>query len=265
MKGVDTMKLTLLGVMGSVPGGQSDLGKNTTSLLIESDSNRILIDAGTGIMNFFSDTLEKEHHIIFTHYHLDHVVGLPFIRQLYKPDHTFHMYGPQLQGHNSSTILPTFLREPFLPIDIRDMTSTISHKILVEDSSYSINNFEISTMMVDHPGKCMVYTICCNQKKITILTDFPNKTDNWEEVIEFSSNSDFLYIDGYLMEKETEFLSDYGHCTIEKAIELFKLSNSDKLILSHHKSDRLYKDIKHYESTDIIIAKENQVFHVNKK
>ncbi len=262
MKGVDSMKLTLLGVMGSVPGGQSDLGKNTTSLLIECDDNRILIDAGTGIMNHFGDTVDKEHHVLFTHYHLDHIIGLPFIKQLYKPEHIFHMYGPQLQEHNTSTILPTFLCEPFLPIDLSDISSTIHHTTLIENSKFKINGFEIETIMVDHPGKCMVYNIQCNGKKITILTDYPNENGNQNEIIKFAFNSDILYIDGYLKESEMKYLADYGHSSIENAISVFKQSNSKQLILSHHKSDRLYKEIKQYEDYNIYIAREGQEFKI---
>ena len=262
MKGVDSMKLTLFGVMGSVPGGQSDLGKNTTCLLIECDESRILIDAGTGIMNYFSDAKDKEHHILFTHYHLDHIVGLPFIRQLYMSNQTFHMYGPQLKEHNTSTILPTFLREPFLPIALSDITSEINHNTLMENKSYSINGFTIQTMIVDHPGSCMVYSIQCNDKKITILTDFPNENGNQDDIIKFTYGSDIVYIDGYLKQYEMKYLADYGHSSIENAIALFKLSNSKKLLLSHHKNDRLYKEIKHYEDYNIIIAKENQEYDI---
>ena len=256
------MKLTLLGVMGSVPGGQSDLGKNTTSLLIESNNNSILIDSGTGIINYFDQSKDNNHYILFTHYHLDHIIGLPFIQQLYQSDQTFHMYGPQLHAHNTSTILPTFLKEPFFPIDVSDVASTITHQTLKEKTAYTINQFKVNTMLVDHPGNCMVYSILCNGGKITVLTDFPNESHNWNEIIKFSANSDIIYIDGYLMKKEMEHLNLYGHCTIEKAIDLFQLSNSKKLILSHHKNNRMYNEIKDYESDNITIAIENQVYSI---
>lgn len=260
MKGVDSMKLTLLGVIGSVPGGQSDLGKNTTSLLIECDSSQILIDAGTGIMKYFSDSKEKEHHIIFTHYHMDHIIGLPFVQQLFRTDQTFHMYGPQLQTHGTSSILSLLFKKPLLPMDKDSISSTIIHQSIQENSSYLINGFNISTMLVDHPGGCMVYAITCNKHKITILTDFPNETANLEEVLRFSSNSDILYIDGYIKQEEIKYMSDYGHSTVENAILLFRKSKSKKLVISHHKHNRQYNELKDYETKNIWIAKEDQVF-----
>ena len=59
-----------------------------------------------------------------------------------------------------------------------------------------------------------------------------------------------------------KYLADYGHSSIENAISVFKQSNSKQLILSHHKSDRLYKEIKQYEDFNIYIAREGQEFKI---
>lgn len=261
-KDVDLMKLSLLGVMGSVAGGSSDLGKNTTCLLIEDGDNKIVLDSGTGILQYFNSIDQFEHHILFTHYHLDHIIGLPYIKQLYDSNQTFHMYGPQLYKYNTLTMIPDFFREPFLPIDISKIKSKIHHNVLSENTSYQINNFTVKTMIVDHPGKCMVYSIHRYNKKITVLTDMPNITTDLDNLIQFSENSDIIYIDGYVTDEELLSYKHYGHCTIENTISFFNKTHSKQLIISHHKYDRLLKSIINYESKNIRIAREGDTYSI---
>ena len=65
------MKLTILGCSGGIGSG-----RHTTCLKVDDD---ILIDAGTGITTLSLDELRAINHVILTHAHLDHVLGLPLL------------------------------------------------------------------------------------------------------------------------------------------------------------------------------------------
>jgi glyoxylase-like metal-dependent hydrolase (beta-lactamase superfamily II) len=75
------MKIIPLGVNGFVP----TFGRQTTSFLALTATDAILLDAGTGVARLFepqiSSLLEryKDFHIVLSHYHLDHVVGLAYL------------------------------------------------------------------------------------------------------------------------------------------------------------------------------------------
>jgi ribonuclease BN (tRNA processing enzyme) len=65
------MKIQVLGCSGSIARDS-----RTTSFLLDED---VLIDAGTGVGDLSLDALERIDHILLTHSHLDHVLGVPLL------------------------------------------------------------------------------------------------------------------------------------------------------------------------------------------
>jgi ribonuclease BN (tRNA processing enzyme) len=65
------MKLKVLGCSGGIGSG-----RQTTCFKVDDD---ILIDAGSGITSLTFDELLAIDHVIVTHSHLDHVLGLPLL------------------------------------------------------------------------------------------------------------------------------------------------------------------------------------------
>jgi ribonuclease BN (tRNA processing enzyme) len=65
------MKLQVLGCSGSIARDC-----RTTGFLLDDD---VLIDAGTGVGDLSLDALERIDHILLSHSHLDHVLGVPLL------------------------------------------------------------------------------------------------------------------------------------------------------------------------------------------
>jgi len=82
------MRVRFWGVRGSTPTPQKEnmgYGGNTSCIEIRTDTNQILVfDGGTGI-RLLGNELQQEFgdkpisaHIFFSHFHLDHIQGVPF-------------------------------------------------------------------------------------------------------------------------------------------------------------------------------------------
>ena len=107
------MNLTVLGCAGGIGGRESF----TTSLLVDDD---ILIDAGTGVGQLRVDDLARIEHVVLTHSHVDHLVGLAFLADavIGRRDHPVTVHGSApvidaLQRHLFNWILwPDFTRLP---------------------------------------------------------------------------------------------------------------------------------------------------------
>jgi ribonuclease BN (tRNA processing enzyme) len=65
------MNMRILGCSGSIARGC-----RTTSFLLDDD---VLIDAGTGVGDLALDELARIDHILLSHSHLDHVLGVPLL------------------------------------------------------------------------------------------------------------------------------------------------------------------------------------------
>jgi ribonuclease BN (tRNA processing enzyme) len=65
------MKLRVLGCSGSIAAGS-----RTTSFLLDDD---VLVDAGTGVGDLTLAEMAEIDHIVVSHSHLDHVLGIPLL------------------------------------------------------------------------------------------------------------------------------------------------------------------------------------------
>lgn len=65
------MKIRVLGCSGAIAAGYK-----TTAFLLDDD---VLIDAGTGVGDLGLEALARVDHILLSHSHLDHVLGIPLL------------------------------------------------------------------------------------------------------------------------------------------------------------------------------------------
>lgn len=73
-----------------VLGCSGGLGK-TSCFLLDQD---VLIDIGTGMFNLNQDELLQIRHVLISHAHFDHLVGLPFLAEhCFRHRQTFSLYG----------------------------------------------------------------------------------------------------------------------------------------------------------------------------
>src|SRR5271169_4138703 len=94
------VRLKFWGVRGSIPVAAYDFlgcGGNTTCVELRIDGSVLIIDAGTGIRKLGIE-LQREFgaklsvDLLLTHFHWDHIQGLPFFPPLYSPDSEVRFY-----------------------------------------------------------------------------------------------------------------------------------------------------------------------------
>ncbi|MCH8163677.1 MAG: MBL fold metallo-hydrolase, partial [Proteobacteria bacterium] len=94
-------QLRFWGVRGSYAAPFSShlgVGGNTSCVEIRVDDHLLICDAGTGIIPLGNKLMQqdqiREIFIILTHYHWDHVCGLPFFVPAFMPDWKINFFGP---------------------------------------------------------------------------------------------------------------------------------------------------------------------------
>ena len=89
------------GVRGSYPAPyptHMGYGGNTPCVEIRAGNDVVVLDAGTGVIALGNALMAqddiRELHIVLTHYHWDHISGLPFFVPAFVPGWTINIYGP---------------------------------------------------------------------------------------------------------------------------------------------------------------------------
>jgi ribonuclease BN (tRNA processing enzyme) len=114
------VRVTILGAGGGIPSRT----RETSCVLVRHGDRALLLDAGTGARRLLSNVnlLERVARIdvALTHFHFDHVCGLPYLPWLGK-ETTIWAPGAWLYNMRSRDILASLLRPPISPNDVSDV------------------------------------------------------------------------------------------------------------------------------------------------
>ena len=125
-----TVIVTILGCRGSVPvSGErfNRYGGATSCVLIRSEKNLAVLDAGTGLLKLDSH-LHKEQNIplFLTHCHVDHILGLPLCPPALNCGYQFRIYGAPQGGLDIAAQLDALMSPPLWPVSLNQLPAHFS-------------------------------------------------------------------------------------------------------------------------------------------
>src|SRR5579863_5523563 len=125
------MKVRFWGVRGSTPAPAAEnlrYGGNTSCVEVRSPQGEILIfDCGTGLRSLGKQLLSEfghqsiEAYIFLSHYHWDHIQGIPFFEPLYNPENYFYFHSFPAQHCTAQQALDRQMSDPYFPVDMATM------------------------------------------------------------------------------------------------------------------------------------------------
>ena len=223
------------------------VGGNTSCIEVDTvNTPLIIVDAGTGIRELSLDLehrkrIPNEFHIFLTHFHWDHIQGLPFIQQGYFKENSFYFYSP-VKGF--SNYIRNQMAEPYFPIDMDKMTAKIEFVELNDrKSSFCLGNTKISWRKMKHPGGSYAYSFENSRNKMIFATDAEICPLDFKRNLEnegFFENADLLILDSQYDEEDAIKKYNWGHTSSTMAVDFALAWNVRKLVLFHH--EPLYKD-----------------------
>ncbi|MFW5781747.1 MAG: MBL fold metallo-hydrolase [Candidatus Muiribacteriaceae bacterium] len=250
------MKITCYGARGSIPVSGEEYrkyGGNTTCIEVRGEQGtRLVIDAGTGIRQCGIDYIRqdvKDINILFTHYHLDHIMGLPFFKPLFYKDRSISIMGPRFENLSCQCVIDKIISSPSFPVMISEIKACRDLNISdIPVDPFNIGDFRISTINLNHPNGGVGIKIEEGAKKFVFLTD--NELDYLHpdghqpsEYIEFSKDADLLIHDAEFLENEYQYTIMWGHSTYTSAAKVAKNAGVKKFGLFHHNQNRSDSEI----------------------
>src|SRR5579871_6446297 len=164
----NTTKLTFWGARGSTPTPDRDTwryGGNTPCLEVKtSDDARIILDCGTGLRSFGNHWNQShpdnvlDAHVLVTHYHWDHIQGIPFFQPFYQAHNRFHFYSFQskyLGPDSLRQVFETQLSSPYFPVSASMMQGERAFHEVSGGEEWDIHRTHIKAAWLNHPQGCL--------------------------------------------------------------------------------------------------------------
>jgi phosphoribosyl 1,2-cyclic phosphodiesterase len=249
------MRVTFWGVRGSVPTpGPYTVryGGNTSAIEVRlGDGTCILLDGGTGLRELGRAVGGLARlpvfHLLVTHVHWDHVLGVPFFAPLYRPDARviFHPAG----GDRSTLYGPEQLFDGRrFPVRLHQLPANIERaKVEGPLDERTIGSARVRAIRLNHPGGATGYRIDdADGASIVLYTDqeLPPGVDHvappvrGEDLVEFARGAGALIHDAQYVDRDLPQRRGWGHSTIPAVLELGRIAEARMLVLYHHDPDR---------------------------
>jgi len=251
--GSPVTRLSFWGVRGSTPTVDPATwryGGNTPCLeLIAPDGSQFILDCGTGLRALGSrwaalsaGERNSETHIFVTHYHWDHIQGIPFFSPLYCENNHFHFHSFRSKhlGRNSlKQVFETQMAMPYFPVDMSAMTAKKHFAEVSGGESFTIGENKITARHLNHPQGCLGYRIETPGGTIVYATDNePGDAKLDAELLELAAGADIFINDAqYTPEQLAATRRGWGHSSWREGVKVARDAGAKTLVLFHHDPD----------------------------
>lgn len=234
------MKIRLWGTRGSIPApGPSTVryGGNTSCVEVRlGDEALIILDAGSGIRPLGASLGTCDATLLLTHYHWDHIQGLPFFGPGYLPENTVRVLGPEFNGEGPEEYLEGQMLTPYFPAAPSQMRG-LTGFARTPDGPFALGGATVRAARTSHPGVTLGYRIEEAGGVFVYISDDEVDLATPEVLrgmIELAADADVLIHDCQYTESEYSGRHGWGHSTARQAVSLAVAANVRRLMLFHH-------------------------------
>lgn len=242
------MKIKFWGVRGSTPTPErrnSRYGGNTPCIEVRlANGTLIVLDCGSGLRGLGKSLLRDFGerpilgYVFLTHFHWDHIQGIPFFLPLYKRGNIFLFHSVLRKGLELKGAIEGQMVNPYFPVDMSVMGST-RHFYDLDERPVNLQGAVISSAPLNHPQECVGYRVEADGGVFVLATDTePGSPMHDRSVRELAKGADVLVYDGqYTPEQLQGEKKGWGHSSWLEGIRIARESRVQRLILFHHDPD----------------------------
>ncbi len=243
------------GVRGSIPTASRDAvgyGGNTPCVEVRvSGLEDIYIwDGGTGLRELGRALRGGEAavrgYLCFSHFHWDHIQGLPFFEPAYAAGNAFTLVGPAQPTADVIQILGGQMASVYFPVGLEQFGAHLAFQE-IDEGTVTLGAVQFDTLSSFHPGRALIYRLVHEGRRVIYATD-NELPSGWkqaggsaahevERFIRFFADADLLIHDAQYTPDEMERHRGWGHSAWTDALDLAIAAGVKRLILFHHDPD----------------------------
>lgn len=223
--------------------------------LTSASGEHLVLDGGTGV-RLLGTQLEGNApvHVVLTHLHADHVLGLGFFRPLYTPGREVHLWGPPGDGHSFRTQLSTYFSHPLFPVRL-DYLPCDLHVHDLPAGSFDVPGFAIETARLAHPGATFGVRVTSDDRCAIYIPDHEPYFGHDESpddalALALCADADLIIHDAMYVDDDYGPVEGFGHSSVELAAHFLCAAKARRVIPFHQ--DPTYTDAMRDELVDAV-------------
>ena len=251
------MKIRFWGVRGSIasPGPDTaDVGGNTSCVEVTCGKTRIVLDAGTGLRGLGNQLLRDAKGeplaltLLLSHYHWDHIQGLPFFVPFYMKQTELTIVGHANGVMSVREALQHQMTAPVFPVRLDEVGARIATREVKLGETFDVGEAKVTVAKGNHPGGVVAYRIEHEGKSMVYATDTEHYACVDPALRTLSQGADVLVYDSQYSPDEYKTKVGWGHSTYVHGAELARASGVGKYVLYHHDPMRTDADVTDFET-----------------
>jgi phosphoribosyl 1,2-cyclic phosphodiesterase len=235
------LELTIWGARGSIPtpvAANLGFGGNTSCVSVRYGNRLLVLDAGSGLRMLghalAGQNIERtEVDLLLTHFHWDHIQGIPFFRPIYSPNSriTFHstICADRLQRTLGQQMCP-----PYFPVTMAALPAECQC-VEIKPDGMELDGLRVTPIPLHHRDGASGYRIQSPRGTIVYAMDHEHGNARYDDGLrEQAQGAAILMYDAQYTPREYEHRRGWGHSTWIEATRLARDAGVKQLILFHH-------------------------------
>jgi phosphoribosyl 1,2-cyclic phosphodiesterase len=235
------------GARGSLPAPAAQacaFGSDTCCVEMRVGGHVLIFDAGSGAASLGARLLAEgveEFDLFFSHSHIDHIIGLPFLAPLYTEGVRARLFAGHLRDpRDCKEMVSGFMSPPYFPVTPEYFRAAIEFRNFTPPEVLTPKpGIRIRTARLRHPGGVVGYRVEHAGRAVCYITDtehIPGSPDS--TVLDLIAGADIVIYDAMYTDAEFNQFRGFGHSTWEEGVRLCEAAGAKRLVLFHHQITR---------------------------
>jgi phosphoribosyl 1,2-cyclic phosphodiesterase len=213
----------------------------TCAEVISSQGSQIIIDGGSGIRALGESMMKGPAskgkaiiHIFLTHFHWDHLLGLPFFTPNFIAGNRVNYYAVQPEAE---ALVRGLFQRPYFPVAFEALASNIRFYQIEPRKPMKIDDFTITPYQLDHPDPCWGYKIENDQRVYSHCVDSEGTRASREALgpdLPLYQNVDLMYFDAQYTLPELAEKANWGHSAAQIGLDIAFRESVKYIVFAHH-------------------------------